>query len=148
MSLPSRRKGVAADVLRRDANSQIRVVAAVVSRGSDLLVCQRPMGKRHGGLWEFPGGKCEPDESDAAAIRRELLEELGVETSAVDAVEFTIADPDSPFLIVFARARIAGEPKCLEHTALMWGQPSELAQLPLAPSDRRYVESRLAARSS
>jgi hypothetical protein len=38
---------------------------------------------------------------------------------------------------------IEGEPVCHEHTALLWGQLTELAQLPLAPSDRRFVESRL-----
>ena len=57
----------------------IRVIAAVIARGDRLLVCQRPPHKRHGGLWEFPGGKCEPGESDLEAARRELHEELGVE---------------------------------------------------------------------
>jgi 8-oxo-dGTP pyrophosphatase MutT (NUDIX family) len=48
------------------------VVAAVIERDGRLLVCQRPAHKRHGGLWEFPGGKCDPGESDAEAARREL----------------------------------------------------------------------------
>jgi hypothetical protein len=38
---------------------------------------------------------------------------------------------------------IAGTPVCREHIALRWGIPSELAQLPLAPSDRKFVEARL-----
>lgn len=118
----------------------IRVVAAVVSRGDRLLVCQRPPHKRHGGLWEFPGGKCEPGESDADAASRELREELGVEVLEVGSEDFAIADPDSPFLIAFVPVTIAGEPTCHEHTALAWGTPAELAALPLAPSDRWYVE--------
>jgi 8-oxo-dGTP diphosphatase len=126
------------------ADCLIRVIAAVVSRGDDLLVCQRPHEKRHGGLWEFPGGKCEPGETDAAAARRELHEELGVEVTEVGDEELVIADPDSPFLIVFAPVRIIGEPTCREHIALRWGRPGELAQLPLAPSDRRFVEHRCA----
>jgi mutator protein MutT len=121
----------------------IRVVAAVVARDDRLLVCQRPLHKRHGGLWEFPGGKCEAAESDADAIRRELREELGVEASIVGGEECAIADDGSPFLIVFVRTTIVGEPACREHAGLMWGTLDELATLPLAPSDRRFVEHRL-----
>lgn len=124
--------------------TQIRVVAAVVARGDQLLVCQRPPHKRHGGLWEFPGGKLEPNESDAAAVRRELHEELGVDAESSGDAEFEIADLGSPFVIAFIPARIRGEPVCHEHTALAWGTPSELVRLPLAPSDRRYVEHLLA----
>lgn len=127
------------------SDPSIRVVAAVVSRGDRLLVCQRPPHKRHGGLWEFPGGKREPGESDADAARRELREELGVEVLEVADEDFAIADPGSPFLIAFVPVAIAGEPTCHEHTALAWGTPSELAILPLAPSDRRYVEHLLAS---
>jgi 8-oxo-dGTP diphosphatase len=123
-------------------SGQIRVVAAVISRGDKLLVCQRPAHKRHGGLWEFPGGKCEPGESDADAIRRELAEELGVETVAVGDTECEIADPESPFLIVFVAANIDGEPVAGEHTATAWASLDELFSMPLAPSDRRYLEQR------
>ena len=48
----------------------LRVIAAVIGRADTLLLCQRPPHKRHGGLWEFPGGKLEPGESDADAARR------------------------------------------------------------------------------
>jgi hypothetical protein len=58
--------------------------------------------------------------------------------------EFSIADPDSPFLIVFVPTTITGEPTCHEHTALAWLTATELTKLPLAPSDRRYVEFLLA----
>lgn len=118
----------------------IRVVTAVVARGDRLLVCRRPPHKRHGGLWEFPGGKTEPGESDADAARRELREELGVEVLEAMPEELAIADPGSPFLIAFVPVTIRGEPTCHEHTDLAWGTPAELAELPLAPSDRRYVE--------
>ncbi|HEY0969346.1 MAG TPA: NUDIX domain-containing protein [Gemmatimonadales bacterium] len=121
----------------------VRVVAAVVARGDRLLVCQRPPHKRHGGLWEFPGGKCEPGESDVDAVRRELREELGVEAESVGVEDFAIVDPGSPFLIAFVPATMVGEPTCHEHTAFAWGTPAELARLPLAPSDRRYVEELL-----
>jgi mutator protein MutT len=123
-------------------SGQIRVVAAVISRDDKLLVCQRPAHKRHGGLWEFPGGKCEPGESDADAIRRELAEELGIETVSVGDTEYEIADPESPFLIAFVAANITCEPRAVEHTGVAWAAPNELLSLPLAPSDRLYLEQR------
>jgi mutator protein MutT len=123
-----------------------RVVAAVVRRGEQLLVCQRPAHKRHGGLWEFPGGKCEPGESDADATARELHEELGVRTRAVGAPLFTAHDDGSPFEIVFLPVEIDGEPVAHEHEALYWGAPETLLTLPLAPSDRRFVEFLSASR--
>lgn len=121
-----------------------RVIAAVVSRGDKLLVCQRPYEKRYGGLWEFPGGKCEPGESITAAARRELREELGVEVMDVGQEELTVHDPHSPYLIIFAPVSIAGEPVCHEHIELRWVPLREILHLPLAPSDRRYVETCLA----
>lgn len=126
----------------------IRVIAAVVARGDRFLVCQRPPHKRHGGLWEFPGGKCEPGESDVHAARRELREELGVEVLAVGREEFAIMDPGSPFLIAFVPVTIVGEPVCHEHTAFVWATLAELAEFPLAPSDRRFVEHCLARRGA
>ena len=122
----------------------IRVIAAVIARGEKLLVCQRPPHKRHGGLWEFPGGKLEPGEDDETAARRELAEELGIHVESADEAELEIADPGSEFLIAFVPVEASGAPACREHTALMWGTPAELAQLPLAPGDRRYVEFLLA----
>ncbi len=121
----------------------VRVIAAVISRGDQVLICQRPHHKRHGGLWEFPGGKCEPGESDFEAAYRELREELGVQVTAVGVEEFAIADPGSAFLIAFVPVSIEGNPTCHEHIDMKWALPDSLLALPLAPSDRRYVEFRL-----
>ena len=123
-----------------------RVVAAVVERDGRLLVCQRPSHKRHGGLWEFPGGKLEPGESILDAARRELAEELGVHAVSVGALAFAVADPGSPFVIEFHPVQIGGEPTCLEHDALAWVAPEELLALPLAPSDRAFAEQLVRAR--
>ena len=55
---------------------QTRVVAAVIQREDKFFVCLRPKDKRHGGMWEFPGGKLANGESLAEAAERELKEEL------------------------------------------------------------------------
>lgn len=61
----------------------VSVVAALLEnpRG-EILMAKRPLEKTHGGLWEFPGGKIEAQESPAQALQRELLEELGLRIGA------------------------------------------------------------------
>ena len=115
-------------------------MAAVIYREDRVLVCRRPVHKRHGGLWEFPGGKCEPGESDAAAIERELREELAVSVTSVGPAWGAVADPLSEFVIVFAPVCIEGEPECLEHSEIRWVAVGELSNMTLAPSDRAFVQ--------
>ena len=122
----------------------VQVVAAVIEREGRFLVAQRPRHKRHGGLWEFPGGKLQPGEDLLSATRRELAEELGVEVRSVGPVETSIADPASVFVINFARAEIVGEPVAREHDALAWVVPADLLGYQLAPSDRQYAIAALA----
>ena len=86
-----------------------RVVACVVARGDLLLLCQRPTHKRHGGLWEFPGGKVEPNESDVQAATRELEEELGVQLVRARPAIFEVADPGSPYIIAFVPVEVDDE---------------------------------------
>lgn len=117
---------------------KIRVVAAVAERGGRFLVCRRPAHKRHGGLWEFPGGKLEPGESPQAAARRELAEELGVEVLSCGGRLFVVEDPGSDFVIEFHAVAFRGEPACLEHSELAWASVPALLALELAPSDRRF----------
>jgi 8-oxo-dGTP diphosphatase len=124
------------------------VTAAVIIRADRFLMCERPAHKRHGGLWEFPGGKVEPGETHFEAIQRELHEELGVEVTDVAEVEFSIADPGSEFVIEFLRVSIAGEPQCLEHASFAWVHPTELLGFPLAPSDRQFALHLLATLES
>lgn len=122
----------------------IPVVAAVIARRGRYLVGRRPPEKRHGGLWEFPGGKLDPGEDWLEAVRRELREELRMEASAVGRLLLEVADPGSPFVISFVEVDATGDPTPLEHCAVGWYTPNELASLPLAPADARFV-SRLRA---
>ena len=121
----------------------IRVVAAVIERNGRYLICQRPAEKRHGGLWEFPGGKVGADESDLDAVRRELSEELNVIVIEVGATLSKIPDPGSDFLIVFKEVHIVGDPQGLEHEEIRWATPLELTGFRLAPSDEVFVHQYL-----
>ena len=115
------------------------VVAAVVRRGSHYLVAKRPEHKRHGGLWEFPGGKVLDGETDLQAIERELAEELALATVGVGKVLFESPDPEAPFLIRFVEAEVEGQPIALEHAEVGWFEPADLRTLALAPSDASFV---------
>jgi 8-oxo-dGTP pyrophosphatase MutT (NUDIX family) len=119
--------------------STVLVVAAVVRRGDRLLVARRPSHKRHGGLWEFPGGKLDGGEDLAAGAARELAEELGLGVERVGSVLLDATDPGSAFLVRFVEVEVVGDPEAREHDEVGWFTPAELAVLPLAPADARFV---------
>ncbi|MDQ3605706.1 MAG: NUDIX domain-containing protein [Gemmatimonadota bacterium] len=97
------------------------------------LICQRPLHKRHGGLWEFPGGKVHDDETPDHALGRELHEELGVEVTATGPVLFSFADPGSAFMIEFVPTASTGEPAATERRDCL-GKSCGSAQIPTRPS--------------
>lgn len=115
----------------------IRVLAAVIRREDRYLVCRRPAHKRHGGLWEFPGGKLEPGESDLDAARRELREELDV--TAIRVGTRRHVHVDDAFTIEFLDVEIDREPRALEHDEIRWATVTELRTLDLAPADREFA---------
>ena len=119
--------------------TQIVVVAAIIRRENKVLLGRRPDHKRHGGLWEFPGGKIDEGETEADAVTRELLEEFGVETVSAGEVVYECRDPDSPFLIRFLDVVIRGRPEPTEHTEMSWFEPESLPTIHLAPCDARFV---------
>ncbi len=119
----------------------VTVVAAVIRREDRYLVGRRPLLKRHGGLWEFPGGKLHEEEDAFAAARRELDEELGLEATGAGATLHRVRDGDSPFVIHFVEIEIRGDPTPLEHDAVGWFTAEELVRLPLAPADADFVRT-------
>lgn len=119
--------------------TQIPVVAAVIRRGTKVLLGRRPDHKRHGGSWEFPGGKIDEGESVVDAVTRELPEEFGVEAISVGSVVYECRDPGSSFLVRFLDVDIRGEPEPNEHAEIGWFEPDSLPTLRLAPCDALFV---------
>lgn len=120
----------------------VHVVAGVVrDEHARILLAQRQSGRHLAGLWEFPGGKCEPGESPEHALRRELAEEIGIETGAAEPL---IAVPwhypeKSVLLDVYAVRDWRGEPHGCEGQALRWVGVEEMHALPMPPADKPVV---------
>jgi 8-oxo-dGTP diphosphatase len=113
------------------------VAAALLDELGRVLMQQRRVGRAHGGLWEFPGGKVEPGESLAAALLREIAEELGIalDPLALEPLSFA-AGPGDPHVVLLYTCRAwTGEPCCLDAAAIGWFNAAELATLPLVPLD-------------
>jgi len=117
-------------------------VSAAVLRDSEgrVLLAQRPVGKAHAGLWEYPGGKLEDGESPAQALARELREELGIDLDPADCVEL-IRLPWSGsgidlWLHVLQVRRWRGEPVAHEAQALRWVVMEDLGAFDMPPADR------------
>ena len=107
-----------------------------------MLVARRYDDAHLGGLWEFPGGKVEPGESDEAALARELREELGIEV-LVGPVWGILAHRyrERAVRLQFRFAsRLAGEPRALGCAELRWVEPPELSDLPFPEADHILVE--------
>lgn len=133
---------------RSTGEQPVRVVASVIRRGASFLVCRRPLNKRHGGLWEFPGGKVREGETVQEAVRRELMEELQIDVTDIGESLFAAEDPDTSFIIEFIEVKISGEPRAIEHSEVRWRSAVELISLALAPADDRFVRERLGRQGS
>ena len=130
-------------------SGRLEVVAAVLRRDGRLLAACRPPGKARAGCWELPGGKVEPGESHAQALRRELREELALEVEV--GAHFLSVEHDYADLLLRLHAyhcRIAddGEPLAREHVELRWLAAEELLAVPWSGADRRLLEALARAR--
>lgn len=126
------------------------VVAAVLTAADGrVLIAQRPAHKHLGLKWEFPGGKVEPGEDPAAALRRELREELGCDALVAAALPRfehdygTVLIAMLPFLCHLAPG--SPPPQAREHLALAWVPVSGLRSYDLAPADWPIVAALEAA---
>lgn len=120
----------------------VEVAAGIIFQRGRVLLCQRRRGDHLGGLWEFPGGKCEPGETPADCLHRELWEELAVQVTRLEPLlTLEHAYPDRRVRLHFFRCRLAaGEPRPLGCQALAWVTAEELDRYAFPPADARLLE--------
>jgi mutator protein MutT len=120
----------------------IEVSAGLVFRNGKLLITRRHPDAHLGGLWEFPGGKREPNESFEQCLVRELREELGIEVNVEDLVEsLTHAYPEKTVVLKFYRCRwIQNEPRAIDCLDFKWITPGELGDYEFPAADTRLLQ--------
>ena len=118
------------------------VVAALIWQGDRFMICQRPAHKGCGLLWEFVGGKVEPNESHEDALVRECREELAITLSVGEPFMDVIHEyPDITVHLTLYHAAIAeGVPQLLEHNDLAWITPAQMGNYPFCPADTEILE--------
>ncbi|SET35906.1 8-oxo-dGTP diphosphatase [Nitrosospira multiformis] len=120
------------------APSIVEVAAAIIIRSDgSFLLARRPEGKPYAGYWEFPGGKVNPEESLLRALKRELLEELGIHVKhAYPWITRTFTYPHATVRLHFYRVlEWHGEPHPYEDQELSWQFADNVSVEPLLPAN-------------
>ncbi len=118
-------------------------VAAITNAHRQVLISLRPDHVHQGGLWEFPGGKLEPDETVERALARELREELGVIlNSAHPLIRIPYSYPDRRVLLDVWRVEdISGEAHGREGQIVEWVAIDELGSRAFPPANKPIIEA-------
>ena len=119
----------------------VEVVAALIWKNDKFMICQRPVHKARGLLWEFVGGKVESGEIKEQALIRECREELAVMLSVGDVFMDVIHEyPDLTVHLTLVNATISeGEPQKLEHNDIQWITPREIQKYEFCSADEEIL---------
>jgi 8-oxo-dGTP diphosphatase len=125
------------------ASRAVRVVAAVIEHEGKYLITQRRSTAVLPGLWEFPGGRVEPDESDEGALARELRERVGVDVEVRGRMAQRLHQYDGysvELTLYQATIRAGQEPKALRVADFRWVTSSEFERYPFPAADQATMD--------
>lgn len=124
-------------------NIMIVVACALIDADNRVLLAQRPQGKPMAGLWEFPGGKIETDETPEESLIRELEEELGIVTQADCLAPLTFASHSYEnfhlMMPLFICRKFEGIPMPKEGQQLKWVHAKHLRDYPMPAADEPLI---------
>ena len=123
----------------------VLVGAAVIAhktKPGQVLIAQRNTDEMLGGLWEFPGGKLEPEETLEACAEREIKEELGMDIAAGEKL-MVVNHVYSHFKLemhVFHARHVGGKPKAIDCADWRWSRIDQLRDFPFSKADLHVIE--------
>ena len=117
------------------------VVAAVIEDNDRVLLTRRQAGVHLAGMWEFPGGKIDPDETHERALRREILEELDTDVHVGELMFHTEhLYPEIAVALYFYRCSLLGTPRPRLGQEMRWVPRAELPSLGFPPADTEFIQ--------
>ncbi len=126
-----------------DNNPIVHVAVGIVfNERNEVLIAQRPPDKSYSGLWEFPGGKAEANETILQALKRELQEEVGIQVLAAQAwlqLDYAYSDRHV-FLHIWRVLEFLGEPAGLEGQNIQWIPLNRIDQFQFLPANRDILK--------
>ncbi|MFN3505485.1 MAG: (deoxy)nucleoside triphosphate pyrophosphohydrolase [Caldimicrobium sp.] len=118
----------------------LKVVSAFIQNQGKVLLVRRPLHKKRGGLWEFPGGKVEKEETPEEAIVRELKEELNLVVKPrkiIATVNYSYEDEEIELILIDVEWK--GEPELMEGAELCWVNFEDLNKINLCEADKSLL---------
>ena len=123
-------------------SSIIRVSVGILTRGAQILICQRRSTDLHASQWEFPGGKAQDREDDVTCLQRELREELQIDATIGEVLErttFSYANGRTVALTFLHVPAYTGEIVNTQFQALLWVEPKDLLAYDFLEGDQDFV---------
>lgn len=118
-------------------------IGLVFNKNGELLIDQRLSGSTMGGMWEFPGGKKESDETIEKTIQREIKEELGIHIQVLEKLlsfQHSYSHKTLHFIVHICKLK-SGKPKPLASQKLLWVEPKRLFDFPFPAANTKIISA-------